>query len=195
MVSPNGEIQTFEDFVRIATEREVTIGLGGGAGSSDHLAYAMIKEQLGLNLTAVPFDSAAEAVAAVMGGHVEACIGSISSSSQSIIDGNVTAIAITAGVRSDILPDVPTLTELGYPEIVVEFHIGAFGPPNMSADQVKILSDAMAEAVERQEFKDLTTNAGIPAGEFYDTERWAAYVLEQDTAMQNAAELLNNNPI
>lgn len=193
LVKADGQFKTFADFVKVAKEKVVSVGIGGGMGSSDHLVYTLLKEKVGLKLNPVPFDSSGEAIAAVLGEHVDCAIGSISSSTQVIKDGKARAIALTSSERAATLPDVPTFKELGYPEIMVEFHVGAFGPPGLDKEKVAVLNTAFEKAFNDPEFRQWAEKASIPIGEFYGTDKWTQFIKDTDEIMKSAAPLLKAN--
>ena len=88
----------------------------------------------------VPFNGGGPAIAAVVEGHIPIGFGSPAASIPQIKEGNVRALAITSKRRSQILPDVPTMTEAGYPEIGGDSWVGILVPAGTSKDIVSLLN-------------------------------------------------------
>ena len=99
-----------------ATKRPFTFGTWG-VGSVAHLVGELIRMEVDIAFDFVPFQGAAPATTATLGGHVDVTIASAFTSSQNIKSGKAKAIAIGGVSRSADLPQVPTFVELGYPKI------------------------------------------------------------------------------
>jgi tripartite-type tricarboxylate transporter receptor subunit TctC len=111
-----------------------------GAGTQAHLAGEQFRVSLGLDLVHVPFNGGGPAIAAVVGGHIPIGFSSPAASIPQIKEGNVRALAITSKRRSQILPDVPTMTEAGYPEIGGDSWVGILVPAGTSKDIIGLLN-------------------------------------------------------
>jgi tripartite-type tricarboxylate transporter receptor subunit TctC len=110
-----------------------------GAGTQAHLAGEQFRLSLGLDLVHVPFNGGGPAIAAVVGGHTPIGFSSPAASIPQIKEGNVRALAITSKTRSQILPDVPTMTEAGYPEIEGDSWVGVLVPAGTPKDIISLL--------------------------------------------------------
>jgi tripartite-type tricarboxylate transporter receptor subunit TctC len=117
-----------------------------GAGGGGHLEPAYMASVLGLDMVHVPFDGAAPAVVAVAGGHVDFTDVAPSTASAYISAGTVRAIATSGRNRTTLFPDLPTVGELGYPQLTEDFHYGMYAPAGTPPDVVKKLRDGV-EAV------------------------------------------------
>jgi tripartite-type tricarboxylate transporter receptor subunit TctC len=141
-VLKDSPIKTFEDFIKQAKSRKVTIGTLGKGGPS-HLQMAILNDKLGLKLQLVHFDGGAPAHTAVAGGHVEAAIGG-STSTQWAADLNF-LVTFRDG-RDPALPSLPTAKEQGYDITSINEVIYANAGPKVPADRIKKLADAFAKA-------------------------------------------------
>src|SRR5258707_10631261 len=110
-----------------------------GAGTQAHLAGEQFRLSLGLDLVHVPFNGGGPAIAAVVGGHIPIGFSSPAASIPQIRENNVRALAITSKTRSQILPDVPTLTEAGYPDIEGDSWVGVLAPAGTPMDIISLL--------------------------------------------------------
>jgi tripartite-type tricarboxylate transporter receptor subunit TctC len=142
--------KTWKDVVEYAKKNpgKVTYG-SSGTGGSPHLGTEQVAEKDGIKLTHVPFKGAAELHAAVAGGHV--MVGAGGASSKQIVDaGKARFLNVWTAQRQKSFPDVPTLTELGYP-FVIDSPFGIAGPKGMDPKVVARLHDAFKKAIENPE--------------------------------------------
>lgn len=102
-----------------------------GTGSINHLIGEMINQTTGMKLQHVPYKGAAPALTDLLGNHVTAIVASIPSIAQQVDNGAVKALAVASVSRSQRLPNVPLVAELGYPQFGVRTWVGLFGPGNM----------------------------------------------------------------
>ena len=124
-----------------------------GAGTQAHLAGEQFRLSLGLDLVHVPFNGGGPAIAAVVGGHTPIGFSSPAASIPQIKEGNVRALAITSKTRSQILPDVPTMTEAGYPEIEGDSWVGVLVPAGTSKDIINLLHREIVRIIALPDMK------------------------------------------
>jgi tripartite-type tricarboxylate transporter receptor subunit TctC len=118
-----------------------------GAGTQAHLTGEQFRLRLGLDLVHVPFGGGSPAIAAVVGGHTPVGFTSPAASIPQIKQGNLRALAITGDKRSRILPDVPTMAESGYPEIVGDSWVGVLAPAGTPKDIIGLLQREIAKVI------------------------------------------------
>lgn len=157
---------------------EVSYGSAGG-GSSSHLVPLMFFRQAGApNAVHVPYKGNAPAIVDVMGGHVTMVMDAIVTTVEHLKAGRLRALGVAAGARSPALPDVPTFSEQGYPNFVVEAFSGLVAPAGTPREIrmklhnaiVKAITPAMVERL-RANGQDLRTSASPEEfGEFIKTE-------------------------
>ena len=126
------------------------------------LNVKVMESGLGIKLNMVPYASSGEGIAAVAGKHVD-CIFTYETTPKPMIQaGKLKALAILASKPDPILPGVPNLKELGYPDINLlpaDGNIAA--PPKTSKEIVAVLEKAFAKAVADPEFVKIANNVGI----------------------------------
>jgi tripartite-type tricarboxylate transporter receptor subunit TctC len=124
-----------------------------GAGTQAHLSGEQFRLLLGLDLVHVPYNGGAPAIMAVVGGHTPIGFSSPAASIAQIRQGNVRALAVTGDKRSQIMPDVPTMAEAGYPQIVGESWVGVLVPAGTPKDIIGLLQREIARIIAQPDMK------------------------------------------
>lgn len=133
--------------------KSITVG-SSGTGQSPHMSAEMFKQRAGLDATHIPYKGAGPAVAALLGNQFTFMIDNLPSSLGSIQSGKFRALAVTSEKRSTVLPDVPTMTEAGVPNMVVTAWFGLFAPAGTDAAIVKKVQEATNAAVADKDIRD-----------------------------------------
>ena len=115
-----------------------------GTGGGGHMLPAYMAKVLGLDMAHISYESAAPAVQAVVGGHTQLSFVAPSTVGPHLQAGTVRAVATTGRARTTMAPDLPTVTELGYPQFTVDFFYGMFAPAGTPAPIVKRLREGVA---------------------------------------------------
>jgi len=117
-------------------------------GAPGHLAEVAFNQHIGLNVPVVVYRGTAPAANDVVGGHVPMMMEAILSLLQLVKAGSVRAVAVTSKKRTPLAPDIPTMIELGLPELDFGAWWAMWGPPDMSAELVQTLNTWVNEAVK-----------------------------------------------
>jgi tripartite-type tricarboxylate transporter receptor subunit TctC len=107
-----------------------------GTGTSPHLAAEMFKAMAGVDLVHVPYKGNAEAINALLGGHVKIYFALVPAVLQHVKAGTLRPLAVTTEKRLPYLPDVPTIAELGFPGYEINSWQGMFAPAATPKDIV-----------------------------------------------------------
>jgi tripartite-type tricarboxylate transporter receptor subunit TctC len=118
-----------------------------GAGTTAHLTGEQFRILFGLDLVHVPYNGGAPAIMAVVGGHTPIGFSSPAASIAQIQQGNVRALAVTGKSRSQIMPDVPTMAEAGYPQVEGESWVGVLVPAGTRKDIISLLQRKIAKII------------------------------------------------
>jgi len=113
-----------------------------GTGTQPHLVGEQFRISLHLDLVHIPFSGGAPAAAAVIAGHTPIYIGSPIPVVQQANNGKLVALAVAGRRRASALPDVPTMSEAGYPDIEGEAWIGMFIPGGAPQEIIAALNRA-----------------------------------------------------
>jgi tripartite-type tricarboxylate transporter receptor subunit TctC len=125
-----------------------------GIGTTPHLSIELFKQAFGLNdLLVVPFNGGTPAIQAVVAGHTPLSFQAIPPATALIKDGRLRALAITAAKRSPVLPDVPTMDELGAKGQEAETMQGVLAPAGTPKEIVDLLQREIAAIVALPDVK------------------------------------------
>lgn len=164
VVHPSLPAADFSQFLALAKSRSNPITYASaGAGTSNHLAGELLKSAAHIPLMHVPYKSSAPALNDLLGGHVEAMFDLVLTAAPQAKLGKVRPLAITSSQRSPLLPEVPTLRELGLPEGEVDVWTGVFGPAGMPPAIVKRLNDEITAILQLPEVREQFASLGALA--------------------------------
>jgi tripartite-type tricarboxylate transporter receptor subunit TctC len=133
----------------------------GGVGSPGHLVGEQFRLQLGLDLVHVPFQSAGLAVGSAVGNHTPICIVSPAPVVPMVQEGKLRALAVTRKVRSQALPQIPTMAESGYPDIEGENWFAFIVPAGTPKEIVTLLHGEIVKIVALADVKERLAALGF----------------------------------
>jgi len=122
-----------------------------GIGSSQHLLMEMLSSAAGIELVHVPYKGAGAAMVDVLGGRLSGMIGTISSQQGHVKEGKLQPLFVTGAQRSDVLPEVETLAENGFKDIVSGYWLGLSGPRGMPEDIIQKINKDVNEVLKMPE--------------------------------------------
>jgi tripartite-type tricarboxylate transporter receptor subunit TctC len=120
---------------------------GSSLGSVGQLATAGLWQKLGVETTFVSYRGTGPAMNDLISGAVSLFIAPLGPALPLVRDGRARAFAVTSLRREAVLPDVPTLVETGFPDMVLEGWCGLWGPRGLPVDQVARLNAAINQSV------------------------------------------------
>ncbi|HWV54887.1 tripartite tricarboxylate transporter substrate binding protein [Pseudorhodoplanes sp.] len=187
VVSPKSEFNSIADVVKAAKADPGKLTYGA-SNSGSQIAAERIKRVGGVDITRVPYKTTPQALSDVIAGHLSMTFLDVAAALSAVKNGQVRALAISSGTRSQLLPDVPTMQEVGFPGFDLTFWNGLFGPAKMPADIATKLSDAAAEIMKSDQMKQRLTAVGLdaaplPAAQMdgymrAELDKWGSYVRE-----------------
>ena len=162
VVKADSPYKTLKDFIDYARANPGKVKYStAGVGTPQHLAMMQLGEAAKVKWTHLPFGSGSEAIAMLLGGHVDAAAQTTEWKAQ-VDAGSLRLLAILMDKRMDAYPNVPTLKEMGY-DIVAPSIIALIAPKGVPRERVKILHDAFYKAMQDQRFKASLKQFDIPA--------------------------------
>jgi tripartite-type tricarboxylate transporter receptor subunit TctC len=119
----------------------LTVGITG-VGAISQLAIELLQASAGIKFQLVPYRGASQAIFDLVSGQLDTMSADVPVLAPQIKGGKVKIIAVSSEQRSDVLPDVPTFAELGYPDVVADNWSGILAPANTSSAIVARLNQA-----------------------------------------------------
>jgi tripartite-type tricarboxylate transporter receptor subunit TctC len=142
VVHPSVTASTLKELVALAKEKPNALNYGSyGNGSQPHLLFEMLCAETGAKIMQVPYRGIAPAITATIAGDVQMTLAGPQTSGALIEAGSLKALAISRQERVAAFPNVPTLTEAGFPDIDPRSWFGLFAPKNMP--------DALVDKIQR----------------------------------------------
>jgi tripartite-type tricarboxylate transporter receptor subunit TctC len=186
VVHPSLPAKTVPEFIAYAKANPGKINMASaGSGSGIHVSGELFKMMTGINMVHVPYRGTGPALTDLLGGQVQVMFATMPAAIEYIKSGKLRALAVTTATRSEVLPDLPTVSDFvpGY-EASTPHGIGApKNTPNQIIERLnKEINAALADPKIRARFADLgaTPLVGSPVdfGKLMaeETEKWAKVV-------------------
>src|SRR5215471_16955506 len=132
-----------------------------GHGLAAHLAGELFKAEAKIDIVHVPYKGAAPALQDVIAGHVQMMFATASSVVPHIRDGKVRPLAVATLKRTTVLPDIPTIDELGIKNFDATTWHGLVAPAHTPKDVIATLNRALAAALDDPEVKKSLADLGV----------------------------------
>jgi tripartite-type tricarboxylate transporter receptor subunit TctC len=157
-VNADSSAHTLGEFLETAKVKPVSAGVGGSSSHivADYVLKVMAKTQA----TSVPFQSGAPALNALIGHHVDILAGPVSEIVAQVKQGSVRALAVSGPKRALALPDVPTLTESGFPGLEITGWVGMLVPAKTPTEVCAKLNTAINTVIAQSGFNDRLRSLG-----------------------------------
>ena len=180
--------KTFKDFIEYAKANPGKIRYGtGGSGTPQHLVMERLAMKEKIKWTHIPFQGNAPAVAAILGGHVEANPGT-SEWKPHVQAGKLRLLAAFGEKRMTEFPEVPTLVEMGY-DIVAPSLICIVGPKGIPPQIVQTLHGAFKKAMEDPDFINVNKVGDMPII-YRSPEDLAQHLIQMNEEIETVAKTL-----
>ena len=148
-VRQESPIKTMQDLVARAKAAPGTVSYGhAGNGSVPHLGVAAVEKELGIELNGIPFKGDGPMLPQLLGGQLDAAAPALSS----IKGKGLRVLAVLADKRHPGMPEVPSLTELGYPSVIPGLN-GVYAPAGTPPETLTKLQALCQKVLESDGFK------------------------------------------
>ncbi len=132
-----------------------------GNGTPQHIAFEVFNHAAGVQITHVPYKGTTPAIADLLGGQVQAAIGTMASLEQHVKAGKLRALGVTTPKRSAAMPNVPTIAEAALPGFEVPLWYSILAPANTPKDVVARLSAEISRTLATPDIRDRLTGQGF----------------------------------
>jgi tripartite-type tricarboxylate transporter receptor subunit TctC len=157
-----------------------------GFGTPSHLLGEQFRVVVGLDLVHVPYNGSGPATTSVVAGHTPIAFAALSAAVPQVRDGKLRALAVMSKSRSQALPELPTITQAGYPDLDGDGWVGVLVPAGAPTDIVTLLQREVVKIIALPDMKERLSALGFdPVGstpeEFaaqmkLEMEKWAKVI-------------------
>ena len=189
-------VKDYKSFVEWSAKQPQRVRYAtSGLGNQPHLWAELFRARNKLNLENVAYKNAADALRDVMGGHVPVVIDVVMPAGVHVAQGRMTGLVVSSEKRSPVCPDVPTVVELGMPDMVSAVFFGVVAPAGVPRPIVDRLNALVRQIVKEPEvvkkFADLGYFTTVSTPEAYqeklkfETERWTKVVKDNGIKIES----------
>ena len=165
VVNPSSSYNSVNDVIKDAKAKPGQLTFAsGGIGGSHQLSAELFKQSANIDLIHVPYKSGAAGLTDLMGNNVNMMFDQMYSAMPSIKAGKLRPLAITSKTRSPLLKDVPSFTELGYPQIVVNNWQGLIAPKGTPKAIIDKLNAAVNQILKDPQIREFILQQGNEIG-------------------------------
>ncbi len=180
VVSGSASPSTLKDFLAFAKLNPGTTVAEAGLGATQTMVTRILQDSAKVKFLPVQYKGGVSYIPDLVSGNVTMGVIPINAVLGLIKSGKLKALAITSSHRSTLLPEVPTLSESGFPEASLSSWLGVHAPAGTAPETIKRLSDAIASATSNEAVKSQLLSLGAESA-FLDTKSFEIF-LQQDLA-------------
>jgi len=162
-------------------------------GAPGHLAEVAFNQYAGTNVPIVPYRGTAPSLNDVIGGHIPLMIEAILALLPAVRAGSVRAVAVTGTKRSSLAPEIPTMADVGLPQLDFGAWWAMWGPPGMPAELTRTINGIVNDAV-----KELGTDGRLAAlgieGSAETPQAFAKFLAEDNDRSSKLLKAANFQP-
>jgi len=162
VVTPSLEASDFKAFIQYLKRNPGRLSYGSvGAGSASHLTMELLKSDAGVFIVHIPYRGFPPAVTDLLSDNIQTMFAIVPAVLPHVRAGKMKALAVTGLKRSALAPDVPSVAELGYPQLESLAWIGLLAPAGTPADLVTRLNAETVKAMRAPQTRELLGRQGF----------------------------------
>ena len=179
VVNPGVPAKSIKELIALAKAKPGQLNFcSSGTGGSNHLAGELFNAMAGVKMVHIPYKGNAPALTDLVGGHVDVVFNGLTSALALIKGGKLRALAVTSLKRSSVLPDMPTLDELGLKGFEAVAWNGLGAPAKTPHEIITRISSDAARIVNSPELKErLKSEGSDPVGN--TPEEYGAFLRDE----------------
>lgn len=176
LVHPSVPVTSLQELIAHAKSRPGVVNYGSsGNGGPNHLGTELFKLEAGIQMTHIPYKGNGPALVDLLGGQIQVSILTVAPSLPHIKTGKLRPLAATSPTRLPVLPDLPTVAELGFPGYEVRSWYGLLAPARTPPSVIAKLHQVIASILKQPDVVEGLRNQGVePIGNTPD--EFAAYI-------------------
>jgi tripartite-type tricarboxylate transporter receptor subunit TctC len=160
LVHPSVPATSAKELVAYAKANPNKLNYGSfGNGSSNQLAYELLKQVTGMEVVHVPYKGGAPLITALLGGEIQSSLDVYATANPHIRSGRFRLLGVASARRFALLPEAPTLAEQGYPVEGGTF-FALLGPARMPRNAVEVLNREVNRAIQLPDVRERLTALG-----------------------------------
>jgi tripartite-type tricarboxylate transporter receptor subunit TctC len=188
VVNPSVPAKSLAELIALSKQAPGTLNFGsGGVGSPLHLAGEALRVETGIPWTHIPYKGAGPAILAATSNEVQIATPSLPAALSLVQAGKLRALAVMSPQRLASLPDVPTVTELGYPKATTLGWVGLHAPVGTPKEVVSTLEAAASKALQNPELRDRLTGQGADAAAL-SADAYGKFVMDEAARWKGIVE-------
>ena len=161
-INPEVPAKNLQEFIALAKAKPGSLNYSTpGLGTPQHIAFEVFNFDAGVKVTHVPYKGTSPSIVDLIGGQVQATIGTMASLEQHVKTGKVRAIAVSTPQRSPTMPDVPTIEEGGLKGYNVPLWYSVLAPANTPKEIVAKISASIRDALQDPQTKAQLAKQGF----------------------------------
>ena len=154
-------VDSVKDLVALARQKPGALRFAStGLGTMNHMAGELIMLRAGIDMLHVPYTGSGPAIADAIGGQVDIVFTGVATAIGHVKSGKLKVLALLGRNRSTLMPEVPTMIESGYPDVVAGSWFGVFAPAGTSPEIVQKLASELAAAAQAPAFTQQLATLG-----------------------------------
>jgi tripartite-type tricarboxylate transporter receptor subunit TctC len=185
-INPEVPAKNLKEFIALAKAKPGSLNYSTpGLGTPQHIAFEVFNFDAGVKVTHVPYKGTSPSIVDLIGGQVQATIGTMASLEQHVKAGKVRAIAVSTPQRSPTMPDVPTIEEGGLKGYNVPLWYSVLAPANTPKEIVAKISASIRDALRDPQTKAQLAKQGFVES-YLDPAQMTALIKQDLTYWQKA---------
>jgi tripartite-type tricarboxylate transporter receptor subunit TctC len=188
VVAPSLGVNSIKELVDLAKRSSRSLSAAsGGVGTSPYLMSEILKMIAKIDLLQVPYKDSSAFITDTIAGRMDLVFANIPQALPHVVSGRLKALAVTSETRSSLLPDVPTVVEAGFSDLIFSNWVALLAPRGTSAEVTTTLNNAVRKALEIPEVRQALLAVGsdiesdASPSEFAkflktDVDRWTAVI-------------------
>jgi tripartite-type tricarboxylate transporter receptor subunit TctC len=194
VVHPSLPVKSIAELVKLAKQKPGAINYAsGGAGTPTYIGAELFKRQAGIDLLHIPYRAGGEALTSVIAGETGVYFAPLASTLSYLQQGRLRALAVTSTRRLGLLPQYPTVAELGYPDYESGFWHGLLVPAKTPREIIIPLRSAAVQVLNQPAVAQRLVELGYVS---YGTtpEEFGVYLKSEINKLRNLLKGLKPNP-
>jgi tripartite-type tricarboxylate transporter receptor subunit TctC len=163
LVHPRVSATSVKDLVGLSKQKMLTYAGSSGVGSAVHIGMSQLAKVSGMNIKYIAYKGSAPSILALMGGEIDMAATSAMSATGAIKTGKVRALANLGEKRVPALPDLPTLAEQGYPNVVIDNSYNLWAPAGTPKPIVAAVNNVVSKGLNSPVYEKRLQSLGSDA--------------------------------